>query len=216
MSAIKVGNKVRVVDNGQTYTTYAEWAVRNNVSGYLDHCVPAYGTEGEVVAVASHSERCKETILAAVTISGKTYLVGVIGLEVISQPNGVDGDGNPIEFTVADLKPFQRVVMKNGETGVVAYEQYGNLCICFTGREYKTYNEAYFAHDCKHHVPFVITEVYAPPHVNRAMDYKERGSLVFKAKDFEAERGAKLAAAEKAIAEAEVALAAAKAAKAAI
>lgn len=216
MNQIKVGNKVRVVDNGQTYTTYKEWAVANGLTKYQDgKGVVPDGSEGEVLAVAPHMSRHDHSVLAGVHIDGQSYIIGVTGLEVIPQPNGVDGDGNPVEFTVADLKPFQRVVFKDGTVGVVGYEVEGHgLCISIPALS--SFIGAFFDHSCRYHIPYIITEVYAPPHVNRAMTATERGELVFSRKDFAAERAAKLAEADKAIAEAEAQLAAARAAKAAI
>lgn len=100
MTQFKVGDLVRVVDTGQSYTTYSEWATRNGLKNYqegfdhelLDQVIV------EVVAVAPWGERDVHTILAGIQdTNGKQYIVGVIGLELVRSAKPALDFSKPIQ-----------------------------------------------------------------------------------------------------------------------
>lgn len=82
---IKEGDKVKVVNNGYTYSTYESWIERNikfPARRYMWDFDknPSNGKKGKVIKIAQHSTN-DERILAYVEIDGRCYIIGVEGLE---------------------------------------------------------------------------------------------------------------------------------------
>lgn len=82
---IKVGDKVIITDNGETYNTYATWVVTNvndpvKVAEYRYNSVPSNGMIGKVEYLAPHEWGHK--MLAYVKGYLGYYLIGTDGLEV--------------------------------------------------------------------------------------------------------------------------------------
>ena len=83
---IKVGDEVKVVNNGKTYTTYASWLCDHCdfgiVKRYAYHVTPEYGTTGRVVAVGEHG-KIDKTLVAFYTNDGCVFLIEDKGLKKV-------------------------------------------------------------------------------------------------------------------------------------
>lgn len=83
-NGISIGDKVRVVNKGQTYTTYRDW-VEDHVKDPADAAMWAEGKlmrDGEIGVVkylASH-ERSGDGVIAYIEIGNKCYMINVRGL----------------------------------------------------------------------------------------------------------------------------------------
>lgn len=177
----KVGQKVKLTDqrNYGAVTTGAEYTVME--------------VHGKKMLLNAH----------------KDFLYPFCDFELASTPNGVDAYGESISFTLADLKPFQRVVLRNAHHGIITSSENGTLAVTFAD---SSWTQAELEDN-----DWGIVEVYAPPANHwQGLNVKAHGALVFSTRNFVAERVAKLAEADAAIADAEAKLAAARAAKAAI
>lgn len=86
---IRVGDKVRVVRYGQTYTAYRDW-VEDHVKDPADAAKWAEGdlmrdgNIGVVKYLASH-ERSFEGDIAYIEIAKKCYMINVVGLEKVEE-----------------------------------------------------------------------------------------------------------------------------------
>lgn len=85
-NTIKVGDTVKVINNGKTYTTFASWLERNiskRADRYAwDYCkTPTNDDIGKVIAIHPYSVMCDKDMLAYVEIKGRCYIIGVEGLE---------------------------------------------------------------------------------------------------------------------------------------
>lgn len=84
---IKVGDMVKVVDIGQSYTTYTDWCYKNLpfnfVKQYVYSATPYTGTVGKVVCIAPHlhAKNCK--IVAIQDNKNRIYLIGESGLKKV-------------------------------------------------------------------------------------------------------------------------------------
>lgn len=88
---IKVGDKVQVVDNGESYSAYADWVVANVVSrnAAVRSCYGGYignGAIGTVLCIAPHGKI--DRTLAYIQIDDnlgekKCYLMDIAGLKKI-------------------------------------------------------------------------------------------------------------------------------------
>lgn len=84
---IKIGDKVKVVDEGKGYTTYQRWANKHSLKNYqyLDDEKLDYFPEGYFkVLVIDYHEISFSTMLAGIEDKdGKHYIIDVEGLEVV-------------------------------------------------------------------------------------------------------------------------------------
>ena len=86
---IRVGDRVRIVNNGQTYSSYSDWIkrhVRNRADAAKwnhDRTAPQ-GYIGVVKYLARH-ERSYNGDIAYVEIDNKCYMIGVKGLEKVEE-----------------------------------------------------------------------------------------------------------------------------------
>lgn len=78
LTKIKVGDFVKIVDNGVTYTTFDTWIYKNldfpNVVLYDFEVVPSTGTIGRVIAKNEHG-LIDTQLLAIKTKENKVYLI---------------------------------------------------------------------------------------------------------------------------------------------
>lgn len=83
MSKFNIGDKVKVVRVGQTYTTYPQWAENQKMTNYV-----GYGLKdsdvGVVIAKAKHSSRVDYDMLYGIELdNGKQFIIGEPGLEIV-------------------------------------------------------------------------------------------------------------------------------------
>ena len=96
---IEVGDKVKIVDNGRIYSTYADWVVENvsdtrmvaryayghapnmNNAVYMVKAVAPYSKYNEETLV--YVQRYYEFLSGALDISQPCYLIGIDGLEKV-------------------------------------------------------------------------------------------------------------------------------------
>ena len=82
--AIKIGDKVKIVDNGKSYTTYADWFDKHApkyASRFAYGDTPENGTTGNVVAIAPHEYGGKTLYAISTGYFNAVYLVGEKGIE---------------------------------------------------------------------------------------------------------------------------------------
>lgn len=77
---IKVGDRVVVIDNGQSYRGYSGMAVKMNLEKYPYDVVIKNNMLGTVVAIEQH-ESCDEMLAGVHADNGYDYVVGVDGLK---------------------------------------------------------------------------------------------------------------------------------------
>ena len=82
----KVGDKVMVVDNGRTHSTYDEWLIKNNVNlksaiKWKNGLSPENG--GEYVIKEIHKHEYYDADLALIEDAENAYIINIEGLEVI-------------------------------------------------------------------------------------------------------------------------------------
>lgn len=99
------------------------------------------------------------------------------GYWVMETTNGVDAEGNPLNFTKADLKPFMRVVLRDGTTYIVVENHSDKFFARENGYSYSKPNEnllgAYTAND--------VVKVYDyPPQHNHILISLCKGKLLWK------------------------------------
>jgi len=88
MTKFNIGDKVKVVDNGESYSTYQTWATKYGMKNYVsgDFMYASNGTIATVIAVGSHLR--DNAILTGIrTESGQEYILGECGLELVSRAN---------------------------------------------------------------------------------------------------------------------------------
>lgn len=176
MNPFKAGDKIRCI-NSSSYSWIKE------------------GKEYTVKSVYGSDE------VWLVEVSGCSYESVLFTLAAVA--NGVNSMDTPITFNVKDLKPFQRVVLANGKSGIVSVNGGGDIGVTFAAN---SWNNAYFesrpsvaggkASDGYH-----IVEVYGPPSNAHALNINVKGVMLFKAKDVAAEaaRAAALAKLDEAV-----------------
>lgn len=81
----QVGNIVKVVADGKSYTTYTQWFIENALEFYGKYAGDIFknGSIGTVVAVNYHSTYCSEILCAVELEDGKIGLIGEEGLETV-------------------------------------------------------------------------------------------------------------------------------------
>lgn len=82
---IKIGDKIIITDNGETYTTYATWVVTNvddpiKVAKYRYNSIPSNGMIGKVEYLVPHEYGHK--MLAYIRGYLGYYLISTEGIEV--------------------------------------------------------------------------------------------------------------------------------------
>jgi len=90
METIRVGDIVRVVEEGQSYTTYLGFFARHeiNADGYNNKNGSVFenNSVGKVEFIGMHEH--ENSVLAVVTSNNKRYLIRMSGIEFVSR------DGN--------------------------------------------------------------------------------------------------------------------------
>lgn len=85
--AIKVGDMVEVVNNGQTYSTYTDWCYKNLpfnlVKQYAYGITPYTGTVGKVMCIAPHLVSKNSKVVAIQDNKNCIYLIGEHGLKKV-------------------------------------------------------------------------------------------------------------------------------------
>lgn len=84
MTNFKLGDKVKVVNNGQLYSSYKAFAEKHGVRNYTEHNGLAEGKEGVVIVVGIHEDH--DTILLAITVDNGDYIIGESGVELVQTP----------------------------------------------------------------------------------------------------------------------------------
>lgn len=200
---IKVGSKVKVVDSGRNYSTYNEWADRNSFKGFVNHARLEEGDVGTVEVIAPHTKH-RDDILLGINIDGKKIIINITGVEIVS----------------LQLEDFQRVLLRNGQYGVVVT----GTQVSNKGKKVIVLNvgwcEAFLTGEGKNKVEnlYEIVEIFNPPDLTyQVLDITKRGDSIWKeiSKDVEAADKA-IEEAQNAVEAAEVALAAAKTAREAL
>lgn len=99
------------------------------------------------------------------------------------EANGVDAEGNPLNFTVEDLKPFMRVVLRNNNRYIVCPSHNGKEVHLVSNNNLVGHNDAYFDANAvgKTTTNFEIVKVYAQPQYWEMLDVYEGGPLLWKA-----------------------------------
>lgn len=82
-NSIRVGTKIRVVDDGKIYSAYKEWLEENasddDVSKFKFGESPANGDHGTIIAVGNHERSGKK--LYGIEVNGTVYVIGYDGVE---------------------------------------------------------------------------------------------------------------------------------------
>lgn len=100
--------------------------------------------------------------------------------ELVKDFNGVDGSGNPHNFTKADLKPFQRVKMGDGRFVMVTLNSKGETGFTY---EHASWMPAVIDHDGGNE-DYDVQAVYAPPCFHGdALTMKVTGDLIWQRTD---------------------------------
>lgn len=83
MTNFKVGDTVKVTNNGRTYTTYQTWADIKGLTKFISEegSSPKDGSEGIVVAVAEH-ENSTATLLG-IDINGREFILDTQGVTLV-------------------------------------------------------------------------------------------------------------------------------------
>lgn len=79
---IKVGNKVKIISAGETYTGYSMMAKLMKAVNWKRNCDAKRGDEGIVKAIRNHEDRSDR--LALVDIDSEEFIIGIDGLQKIS------------------------------------------------------------------------------------------------------------------------------------
>lgn len=105
----KAGDIVRVINDGQTYTTYVGWALTQKLKNWKKGLLPTEGHEYTVVVVAEHDSRDYGTLVAIKDAQGAEYIVGVGGLELVKGASGIDfakpvftAEGTPVQIVTTE------------------------------------------------------------------------------------------------------------------
>jgi hypothetical protein len=88
MTNFKLGDKVKVVNRGQLYSTYKRFAERYGIRNfiYADDLL-TIGDEGTVIVVGIHTEGATDRrTLLGITVGDKDYIIGESGVELIQTP----------------------------------------------------------------------------------------------------------------------------------
>lgn len=202
---IKVGDVVKVINRGQTYSTYEKWAELHSLKNYKKHAGPSDGNEGIVEVIARH-ENYKDEILCGINVDGKHFIIGIQGLEFVRE-------NKPF-----DLQLFQRVELRNGEKGIIAsstQEGYkGNIIVLKEGWAEGNFSSDKYSIDAQ----YEIVKVFDVPMFNNSLfDFKISGNLLWsETKPEVVAADLAVTEAENAVKAAQVALEAAQAARKAV
>lgn len=152
MTNLKLGDKVKVVNNGQLYSTFTKFAENHGVRNYAENCGLAKGKEGVVIVIGKLSDDRSDTILA-ITVDDKDFIIGERGVELIQTPAQKAG-------LVIGKRYFVNNSCSQGLVNAVVefFKDDG------TSRP-KFYNPA--------------DSIYYYPHVSEVEEYKENTTIVF-------------------------------------
>lgn len=203
-STIEVGSKVRITNDKSDRHDPDGMGPGKPWKNCWVSAMKAKVGDGVVYTVASINQH-------GVKLEGEHFGYPLTAFELFVEPtpNGVDGAGNPVHFTEADLKPGMRVVTESDTNAVV----YGNYK---SGQHYDGMAIVYSPGNWDMVKSVGFKEVYeAPEETPYNQGHKDRrGKLLFKAVD-PAVVEARLKA-DAAIAEAKAELEAAEAARKAL
>ena len=94
LNGIHVGDKIEVIDYGESYTTYSDWVYHNvhNIDScrYAFGCNPENGTIGTVIAIAKHKYSSDNLIYFKkdgnyIFDNSPCYLIGEKGVKKVNQ-----------------------------------------------------------------------------------------------------------------------------------
>lgn len=112
MGKFKVGDKVRIVNDGAEFTTYESW-VEKFAPEYLDEYIGSMwaldGDTGEIIAMGEHESFKKYGILYLIKSPNKIILIGERGIELIEK--GED----KMELQFEDLKTGMIIETENNK-----------------------------------------------------------------------------------------------------
>jgi hypothetical protein len=85
----KVGDKVKIINSGQLYSTYDTWTGTKVLKNWISD----YGRRGKIKdmvgkisCIESHSSKLPDTLLAGVELdNGHSVIMGLTGLEIVKQ-----------------------------------------------------------------------------------------------------------------------------------
>jgi hypothetical protein len=97
---MKIGDKVKVVDNGATYSTYTKMAEKLKATRWKPGSTPNNGSNGVIVSMSTHL-RDKSTIICLIQVGLNQYIIGTRGLRI---NNNMTELNILIETLVAELK----------------------------------------------------------------------------------------------------------------
>ena len=184
---IKAGDWVEVIDEGKTYTMYKEWAAKHDLKNWRQGWTPSNGAKLEVVKVANHNAKNTTVLLGVQDPLNKwaTYIIGVEGVKrVESGPeiNGVDAQGNPLNLTEDMLKPFQRVMTKNGNMHIVTTNVQSDYHAKWALINKNGWNTLNIGAQEGAYEPYEAVAVYEAPDLNsQLLDFDAKGKLVWTA-----------------------------------
>jgi hypothetical protein len=82
MAKFKVGDRVRVISSGKTYSTYDTWAQKYKLENWKEYETLRDGDMGQIIAMGKHDD--KKTILCAVKKqNGHPVIIAEDGLELV-------------------------------------------------------------------------------------------------------------------------------------
>ena len=80
---MKIGDKVKVINTGKVYTSYADWAALHDLDKWKSGNMPKEGEEYVIVRLAEHGEIGTSVIAGIESKSGKHYMIERRGLVVV-------------------------------------------------------------------------------------------------------------------------------------
>lgn len=100
----KIGDTVRVVNTGETYTTYIDWAAEHGfASKYNEGKTPRKNVNFTVIAADVHSEGTSK-LLYGIENTKNAYIIGERGLELVEEKQDADESADTKEVAAIDEK----------------------------------------------------------------------------------------------------------------
>jgi len=85
-TTIRVGDRVRVINNGAIYSSYEEMANKMGLLNWVDNVVTHNGNLATVIDIQQHPSHHNTTICGIRTDDNKDIVIGLYGLELINLP----------------------------------------------------------------------------------------------------------------------------------
>ena len=85
-TTIKVGDRVRVVNNGAIYSSYDEMAKKMDLLNWVNNVVTHNGNLATVIDIQQHPSHHNTTVCGIRTNDDKDIVIGLYGLELINLP----------------------------------------------------------------------------------------------------------------------------------